>query len=49
MKVVKTTCKRETGRTKPVNEMKTTTKSSFQNFHRQLPLRSQETLATIII
>ena len=49
MKVVKNTCKTETGGTKPVNAMKTTTKSSFENFHRQLPLRSQETLPTIII
>ena len=33
------TCKRDIGGTKSVSAMKTTTKSSFENFHWQLPFR----------
>ena len=39
MKVVWNTFKRELGRTKSANAMKTTTKSSFENFQRQLLFR----------
>ena len=39
MKVFWNTFKRELGRMKSVNAMKATTKSSFDNFQRELPFR----------
>ena len=36
MKVVRNTCRRELGEMKSVNAVKTTTKSAFENFQRQL-------------
>ena len=35
MKIVWNTCKKELGETKPVNAMKTSTKSLFENFQSQ--------------
>ena len=39
MKAVWNTCKRELGGMKCVNDMKTTTKKSLENFQKQLPFR----------